>query len=66
LASVNPAAEHSFTGDSKNGSRTIPEREAMRFHYRVVIHQGKTLPDDIEKLLGDFVTGIVSVHETRR
>jgi hypothetical protein len=31
-----------------------------------VIHEGKALPDDIETLFGDFVTGMVPVHERWR
>jgi hypothetical protein len=67
LASVNPFAESSFSGDdSKNGSHTIPEDESVTFPYRVVTHEDKTLPDVIETLFGDFVTGIVPVHEKWR
>lgn len=67
LSSVDPVTERSFTGDERrNGSHTISESEWVTFRYREVVHEGKTLPDDIEALLGDFVTGMVCVPETRR
>lgn len=58
LASANPFAERSFSGDdSKDGSHTIAEGESVTFRYRVVIHEGETPPDDIEALFEDLATG---------
>jgi hypothetical protein len=51
LFAANPFGEHDFPpGGTKQGAYTLPKGEKLRFHYRVLLHDGELAPAEIEAL----------------
>jgi hypothetical protein len=55
LCAANPFALADFTGhESNDGSYTVKQGDTLTLRYRVIIHEGKTTPEQIEQLYGQF------------
>ncbi len=59
LFAANPFGERDYLRDkTKDGSMTIAANERAEFRYRVVIHDGDAADAEVEKLYGQYSSGV--------
>ncbi len=57
LCSANPFGLRDFTGSAgEDGSHVVPSGEALTLHYRLVVHEGATKPETIERWFDEFAS----------